>query len=202
MTSTNQNYKVAKLLQHWPFRPLFSYKTCLTIRHCMFCRKKGAEGVSIVRVMPLCNFDSQKWHISIKITKWHNSYTTDPSAPFFLQNMQCLLVKVWWKFKQNQAKPTWVTEQNLKNDIFQSKLQSGITLTILTPSAPFFLQNMQCLMVKVWWKFKQNQAKATRVIEQTLKNDIFKSKLQSGITLTILTPSAPFFPTKHAVSDG
>ena len=29
------------------------------------------------------------------------------------------MVKVWWKFKQNQAKATWVTEQNLKNDIFQ-----------------------------------------------------------------------------------
>ena len=55
--------------------------------------------------------------LTIKITKWHNSYNIDPSAPFFLQNMQCLMVKVWWKFKQNQAKATRVIEQNLKNDI-------------------------------------------------------------------------------------
>ena len=111
--------------------------------------------------------------ISVKITKWHNSYNTDPSAPFSLQSMQCLMVKVWWKFKQNQAKA---------NKSYRAKSQKWYLLIKITkwhnsfnidPSAPSFLQNMQCLMVKVWWKFKQNQAKATRVIEQNLKNDIF-----------------------------
>ena len=28
------------------------------------------------------------------ITKWHNSYNTDPLAPIFLQNMQCLMIKM------------------------------------------------------------------------------------------------------------
>ena len=70
--------------------------------------------------------------LPVKITKWHNSCNIDPSAPFFLHNMQCLMVKVWRKFKQNQAKAIRVIEQNLKNDIFKSKLQSGITLITLT----------------------------------------------------------------------
>ena len=60
---------------------------------------------------------TQKWYLLIKITKWHNCYSIDPSAPSFLQNMQCLMVKVWWKFKQNQTKATRVIEQNLKNEI-------------------------------------------------------------------------------------
>ena len=55
-------------------------------------------------------------HIAIKITKWHNSCNTDPSAPIFLQNMQCLVVKVWCKFEQNRARATKVTEQNLKKN--------------------------------------------------------------------------------------
>ena len=42
-------------------------------------------------------------HLAVKITKWHNSCNTDPSAPFFLQNMQCVMVKVWRKFEQNRA---------------------------------------------------------------------------------------------------
>ena len=42
-------------------------------------------------------------HLAVKTTKWHNSCNTDPSAPFFQQNMQCVMVKVWWKFEQNRA---------------------------------------------------------------------------------------------------
>ena len=30
-------------------------------------------------------------HLAVKITKWHNSCNTDPSAPIFPQNMQCLM---------------------------------------------------------------------------------------------------------------
>ena len=33
--------------------------------------------------------------LAIKSTKLHNSYNTDPSVPIFLQNMHCLMVKVW-----------------------------------------------------------------------------------------------------------
>ena len=32
--------------------------------------------------------------VTVRITKWHNSCNTDPSAPIFLQNVQCLMVKV------------------------------------------------------------------------------------------------------------
>ena len=46
-----------------------------------------------------------------KITKWHNSCNTDPSAPFFLQNMHCVMVKVWCKFDQNWLNTFKVTEQ-------------------------------------------------------------------------------------------
>ena len=34
-------------------------------------------------------------HLTVKITKWHNSFNTDPSAPIFLQNLQWLMDKVW-----------------------------------------------------------------------------------------------------------
>ena len=54
------------------------------------------------------------------------------------------MVKVHCEFKQNQAKPRRVIEQNLKNKI--TKWHNSCNID---PSAPFFLQNMQCLMVKV-----------------------------------------------------
>ena len=43
-------------------------------------------------------------HIIIRITKWHNSCNTDPSAPIFLSNIHYLMVKVWCKFEQNRTK--------------------------------------------------------------------------------------------------
>ena len=45
------------------------------------------------------------------LSKWHNSCNTDPSAPFFLQNMHCVMVKVWCKFDQNWLNTFKVTEQ-------------------------------------------------------------------------------------------
>ena len=44
------------------------------------------------------------------ITKWHNSCKTDPSAPIFLSNMHCLMLKVWRKFEQNRTKAIKVIE--------------------------------------------------------------------------------------------
>ena len=38
------------------------------------------------------------------ITKWHNCCNTDPSAPIFLSNIHCLMVKEWCKFEQNRTK--------------------------------------------------------------------------------------------------
>ena len=52
----------------------------------------------------------------MKITKWHNSCNTDPSAPFFLQNVYCLMVKVWCKFDQIWLNTFKVTEQRREND--------------------------------------------------------------------------------------
>ena len=46
-------------------------------------------------------------HLTVKITKWHNSCNTDPSAPIFLQNVQCLMVRCgenWNKFRQELLK--------------------------------------------------------------------------------------------------
>ena len=40
----------------------------------------------------------------VRITKWHNSCNTDPSAPIFLPNVHCLMVKVWCIFEQNLKK--------------------------------------------------------------------------------------------------
>ena len=45
-----------------------------------------------------------------EITKWHNSCNTDPSAPIFLPNVLCLMVKVWYKFEQNRKKAIKVIE--------------------------------------------------------------------------------------------
>ena len=41
-------------------------------------------------------------HLIVRITKRHNSCNTAPSAPFFLSNIHCLMVKVWCKFEQNR----------------------------------------------------------------------------------------------------
>ena len=51
-----------------------------------------------------------------KITKWHNSCNTDPSAPFLQQNMHCVMVKVWCKFNHNWLNTFKVTEQRRRND--------------------------------------------------------------------------------------
>ena len=50
-------------------------------------------------------------HLAVKIKKWHNSCNTDPSAPIFLSNMHCLIVKVWCKFDQNWLNTFKVTEE-------------------------------------------------------------------------------------------
>ena len=55
-------------------------------------------------------------HLAVKITKWHNSCNTDPSAPIFLPNMHCLIVKVWCKFDQNWLNTFKVTEEKPLND--------------------------------------------------------------------------------------
>ena len=49
-------------------------------------------------------YQSQYKHLIVRITKWHNSCNTDPSAPFFLLNVHCLIVKVRCKFEQNLTK--------------------------------------------------------------------------------------------------
>ena len=49
-------------------------------------------------------YQSQYKHLIVRITKWHNSCNTDPSAPIFLPNVHCLMVKVWCKFEQNLKK--------------------------------------------------------------------------------------------------
>ena len=49
------------------------------------------------------------------ITKWHNSYNTDPSAPIFPPNKHCLMVMVLSKFEQNRTNISYVTEENLKH---------------------------------------------------------------------------------------
>ena len=46
-----------------------------------------------------------------KVTKWHNSYNADPSAPIFLANVHCLMGKVWCNFQENREKATKVIEQ-------------------------------------------------------------------------------------------
>ena len=48
--------------------------------------------------------DFTKYVLTVRITKWHNSCNTDPSAPIFLSNMHCLIVTVWCKFEQNPTK--------------------------------------------------------------------------------------------------
>ena len=40
----------------------------------------------------------------VRITKYHNSCNTDLSAPIFLSNMHCLMVKVCCKCEQNRTK--------------------------------------------------------------------------------------------------
>ena len=50
-------------------------------------------------------------YLIIRITKWHNYCNTDPSAPIFLSNMHCLMVKVWWNCEQNLPKAIKVIEQ-------------------------------------------------------------------------------------------
>ena len=49
-------------------------------------------------------YQSQYKHLIVRITKWHYSCNTDPSAPIFLPNMHYLMVKVWCKFEQNLKK--------------------------------------------------------------------------------------------------
>ena len=56
------------------------------------------------------NYESQYKHVIVRITKWHNSCNTDPSAPIFLPSVQCLMVKVWCKFEQNLKKAIKVIE--------------------------------------------------------------------------------------------
>ena len=65
----------------------------------------------------VCNISAKCWKDPVKaprITKRNNSCNTDPSAPIFLSNMHCLMVKVWCKSEQNRTKAIKVTEQNLK----------------------------------------------------------------------------------------
>ena len=50
-------------------------------------------------------------HLIIRITEWHNSCNTDSSAPIFLSNMHCLMVKMWCKFERNRTKTIEVIEQ-------------------------------------------------------------------------------------------
>ena len=49
----------------------------------------------------------------------------------------------------------------------QLELQSGITLCNTDPSAPFFLQNMQCLMVKVCCKFDKIGQKLNKLFKKS-----------------------------------
>ena len=53
--------------------------------------------------------------VIVRITKWHNSCNTDPSAPIFLSNMQCLMDKVPCQFEQNRTKAIIVIEQKALN---------------------------------------------------------------------------------------
>ena len=92
------------------------------------------------------------------------------------------MVKVWWKFKQNQSKATRVIEQNLKKLHILIKMTKWHNSCNIDPSAPFFLQNMQCLMVKVCWKFKQNWEKATRVISEQVAQRATIAHLQASMS--------------------
>ena len=50
------------------------------------------------------------------MTKRCNSCNTDtdPSAPIFLSNVHCLMVKVWCEFEQNWTKAIEVIPKNFK----------------------------------------------------------------------------------------
>ena len=50
-------------------------------------------------------------HLIVRITKRHNSCSTDHTASMFLSHMQCLMVKVWCKFDWYRTKAIDVTEQ-------------------------------------------------------------------------------------------
>ena len=55
-------------------------------------------------------YQSQYKHLIVRITKWHDSCNTDPSAPIFLSNVHCLIVKVCCTFDQNLKKAVQVIE--------------------------------------------------------------------------------------------
>ena len=74
------------------------------------CRKgpmKARRGVDLQSMY----YQLQYKHPIVRITKRHNSCNTDPSAPIFLSNVHCVMVKVWCKFEQIQTKAIKVIEQ-------------------------------------------------------------------------------------------
>ena len=65
------------------------------------------KAVKVIEQKPISQsmyYQSQYKDLIVRITKWHNSGNTDPSAHIFLPKLHCLMVKVWCKFEQNWTK--------------------------------------------------------------------------------------------------
>ena len=70
------------------------------------------KAIKVIEQKPISQVYTISNNIIIRITKRHNSWNTDPSAPIFLLIMHSLMVKVWCKFEQNETKAIEVIEQN------------------------------------------------------------------------------------------
>ena len=125
---TINHYSIYIMVENWQ-----SSKCCKFVKNYFFSIKILHAHLQYVCKIPakykkdslksLGEVDFTNYAISVqlqtsysKITKWHNSCNTDPSAPFFLQKMQCVMVKVWCKFDQNWLNTFKVTEQRCLND--------------------------------------------------------------------------------------